>query len=496
MERIAGFEVHPAASAFPRLGGAELEQLAKDITERGQELPVVLHEGRVLDGRNRLLACERAKVEPKTVEWDGRGGSPTAFVVAANLRRRHLTDSQRAMVAAELLPLFEAEAKERQRAAGGDRRTVAAQGREANGEGTAAAAAAKTVGSAERSVQRAKAVAKKAPKLAEQVKAGRVTLKQAEKQLRTNEQLKKVKAYHPPEGRYPVIVADPPWPYEDELDGSDAARGGLPYPPMKLEDICGFKVPADKDCVLFLWVTNAHLVDGSAKRVLDAWGFQPKTLVTWVKDRMGVGRWLRNITEHCILAVKGRPTVTLTNQTTELRAPRGAHSAKPAELFSLVESLCPAGPRLELWARGERKGWVTSGAEASESKPELPKCEECGGPTLSKLCYQCAQAESRARRKAAWIAACYVCRSSKEIARSAWTHDLIGRAHNACLNKLSEKDQRARYRKLEELAKKEAPRLPECKAGCGLRVPAKGSGYCARCQEQRKRNKKRPRRSA
>lgn len=403
MERIAGFEIHPAASAFPLMPEAELEQLAKDIATRGQDLPIVLHQGQVLDGRNRLLACERAGVPPKTVEWDGRGGSPTAFAVGANIHRRHLTESQRAMLAAELLPLFEGEAKERQRAAGGDRRSVTAQGRGANGEGTAAAQAASAVGSAERSVQRAKAVAKQAPKLAEQVKQGEVTLKQAEKQIRTREQLKQVKAYRPPQGKFPVIACDPPWPFEDELEG-DGARGGLPYPPMTLEEICAFPVPADKDCILFLWVTNAHLVDGSALRVLQAWGFEPKTLITWVKDRMGVGRWVRNITEHVVVAVKGKPTVTLKNQTTAISAPRRAHSEKPAEAFELFESLCPAEPKLELWARAERAGWVTSGAEAPAPRG-LPECKAgCGTRVLSGgsgLCRKCAQAESRAQRKAA-----------------------------------------------------------------------------------------------
>lgn len=402
MERIAGFEIHPAASAFPLMPEAELEQLAKDIATRGQDLPIVLHQGQVLDGRNRLLACERAGVPPKTVEWDGRGGSPTAFAVGANIHRRHLTESQRAMLAAEFEPLFAEEARQRQVAnlRKGAETPVTAPGREREAKGTAAAQAASAVGSAERSVQRAKAVAKQAPKLAEQVKQGEVTLKQAEKQIRTREQLKQVKAYRPPEGKFPVIACDPPWPFEDELEG-DGARGGLPYPPMTLEEICAFPVPADKDCILFLWVTNAHLVDGSALRVLQAWGFEPKTLITWVKDRMGVGRWVRNITEHVVVAVKGKPTVTLKNQTTAISAPRRAHSEKPAEAFELFESLCPAEPKLELWARAERAGWVTSGAEAPAPRG-LPECKAgCGTRVLgggSGLCRKCALAESRAQK--------------------------------------------------------------------------------------------------
>src|SRR5262249_37340071 len=115
---------HPAAAAFPMLSDAELKELADDIKALGQrELITVMYApddtyGRdpiVLDGRNRLAACKLAGVEPKTYEVDHvvggrllRGNEhvdPIAFVISANLRRRHLDESQRAMVAAKLATL-------------------------------------------------------------------------------------------------------------------------------------------------------------------------------------------------------------------------------------------------------------------------------------------------------------------------------------------------------------------------------------------------------
>ncbi len=108
--------VHPAAELFPLLTGDDLARLASDIAQNGLLEPIVVFDGLLLDGRNRRRACEMAGVEPRYVEWHGEGGSPVAFVAARNLHRRHLTESQRAAIAAQVKGLFEEEAAERQRA--------------------------------------------------------------------------------------------------------------------------------------------------------------------------------------------------------------------------------------------------------------------------------------------------------------------------------------------------------------------------------------------
>ena len=107
--------VHPAAALFPLMKGPEFGLLVEDIDEHGLREPVVMHQGLVLDGRNRLRACEIAGKEPHFVEWDGVG-SPVAFVLSRNLHRRHLNESQRAMIAAQAKAMFEEEAAERKRA--------------------------------------------------------------------------------------------------------------------------------------------------------------------------------------------------------------------------------------------------------------------------------------------------------------------------------------------------------------------------------------------
>jgi N6-adenosine-specific RNA methylase IME4 len=171
----------------------------------------------------------------------------------------------------------------------------------------------------------------------------------------------------PGNGPYRVIVADPPWQYE-KRNADPSQRGGLPYPPMSIEQMCALPVVsiAHHDCVLWLWTTNAHLITGDALTVLNAWCFEPKTVLTWVKDRMGTGDWLRGQSEHCLMAVRGRPIVHLTNQSTILHGAVRAHSQKPEEFYQFVEALCPAPRYCELFSRGQREKWDGHGDEVGE----------------------------------------------------------------------------------------------------------------------------------
>jgi N6-adenosine-specific RNA methylase IME4 len=115
---------------------------------------------------------------------------------------------------------------------------------------------------------------------------------------------------------------------------------------------------ADEDAILWLWTTNAHL--RVAFDVVKSWGFEYKTLLTWVKDRMGTGEWLRGQTEHCLLATRGKPVFIHGNHTTVLKALRREHSRKPEEFYILVEATCP-GSKVELFARQARAGWQAFG---------------------------------------------------------------------------------------------------------------------------------------
>jgi len=148
----------------------------------------------------------------------------------------------------------------------------------------------------------------------------------------------------------------------------------IPTPSMSLEKIrsLGVKSIAHDDCILWLWTTNAHILHSF--EIVEAWGFIYKTMLTWAKQKMGTGDWLRGKTEHCLMCVRGKPTVTLTNQTTLLSANAGKHSEKPEEFYKFVEDLCP-GSKAELFSRKKRKGWHQHGNEVHESE-QVPVAEE------------------------------------------------------------------------------------------------------------------------
>jgi N6-adenosine-specific RNA methylase IME4 len=134
---------------------------------------------------------------------------------------------------------------------------------------------------------------------------------------------------------------------------------------MTIGEICAVKVAdiAHDDCILWLWVTNYYMRHGF--EALAVWGFEPKTILTWDKGRLGNGDWLRGQTEHAILAIRGKPVVTLTNQTTLLRASWRGHSVKPVEFYELVESLCPAPRYADLFSRYQHsERWDCHGDEA------------------------------------------------------------------------------------------------------------------------------------
>lgn len=170
-------------------------------------------------------------------------------------------------------------------------------------------------------------------------------------------------------GIFNVILADPPWQYRTVI--SESRRIENHYPTMPLEAIKALPIQAitAPDAVLFLWATGPGVEE--ALEVLRAWGFEYRSQVVWVKPSIGPGHWIRQRHELLLLGVKGNPPVPLPENRPDsvITANRREHSEKPEEAHLLIERAFSEFPKIELFSRGLRPGWVVWGNEADSTEP-------------------------------------------------------------------------------------------------------------------------------
>jgi hypothetical protein len=167
---------------------AEYQALKEDIRENGLLCPIRTYQRQIIDGRHRYRACRELGIPPKFQEWDGEG-SLVAFVLSLNARRRHLSESQRAMVAARSIQMFKEEAQQRMLV--GKAADPPLHGEEGR-KGEAAALAAETVRVSPNSVYRAQAVLKKGiPELQQAVDADQVSVSGADLLARQDEEVQR-----------------------------------------------------------------------------------------------------------------------------------------------------------------------------------------------------------------------------------------------------------------------------------------------------------------
>ena len=186
----------------------------------------------------------------------------------------------------------------------------------------------------------------------------------------------------PQRKKYKTILVDPPW----DIDQRGNYGAINHYDLMSLDRIKAMPVKdlAEDNATCFLWVTNGCVRQGY--EVLEAWGFAVKGVLTWVKMRMGFGNYLRNATEHVLLATRGKAPPLCKNQLSWFTAPVQEHSHKPEEQFAIIERISP-GPYLELFARRKQKGWDSWGVEVASDidipgypVPDSPETRKKGGP--------------------------------------------------------------------------------------------------------------------
>lgn len=358
---------HSVANLFPLIDGPELDALTSDIATNGLLEPIWLHstDNTIIDGRNRYRACMAAGVTPRFRRWDG-SGSLTQFVLSLNLHRRHLTSSQRAAVAVEVLPLLEEEAKARQGTRNDLSQTLVKNltNVAAPNDGKAAAQAAELLGTNRQYVSDMKKLHAEAPAIFAAVRDGQMTVTQAKREyVRTT-------APEPaalPTSKYRVIYADPPWKYGNTQPDYHTEQADH-YRLMELAEICQLPVAdlAEDNAVLFMWTTSPILEDSFA--VVRSWGFRYKSSFVWDKIRHNMGHYNSVRHEFLLVCTRGscqpdEPKLFDSVQSIE----RTTHSRKPEEFRAIIDTIYPRGRRIELFARTAAQGWDVWGNEVGNA---------------------------------------------------------------------------------------------------------------------------------
>jgi N6-adenosine-specific RNA methylase IME4 len=396
---------HPFADIFPLIEGKEFDDLVEDVKANGLRDTIVLHQGTILDGRNRYRACLAAGLFEEGKEFEARSKilyfrefkyldtDALSYVISKNLRRRQLNESQRAMVAAKLATMRQ-----------GARTDLAPIGAMSDAQ------AAKAVQVSERSVERAKSVQRQgASELQRAVEGGQLRISTAamiarlpkDEQIRLlaeaapqavkaaakeinararEERRATVRAMHatlseqsgplPSNRRYPVIYADPATEFKAGF-GTRSIENH--YPTESIDYWCRLPVGdlALPDCLLLCWTTVPQLA-ATITKLLPAWGFSYKSCLCWDKTapdhprESATGYWVRNQHELLLIATRGSPTLPEPADVpvSMYRERKGVHSAKPDYYHELIERMTPGLPRIELFARSVRPGWTAWGNQA------------------------------------------------------------------------------------------------------------------------------------
>jgi N6-adenosine-specific RNA methylase IME4/ParB-like chromosome segregation protein Spo0J len=400
------YTLDPCCHDFPPMQHDEFTALKDSIALNGQKEPILVWQGKVVDGRHRYQACIDLGLAPLVHVLDA---ATTYEVVKStaylkNVNRRHLTTGQRAMLAAPLAT----------RSPGQTTNDKAAAGNKALG--LTQLDAGKLFAVSRDAVQKAAQILKDAdPALIEEVRTGSCNLNSAVESLKSKS-AKGVRAFLTPAERaalklaagvkaqlseesrtkrltkqaaisqknmalptgikHGVVLADPPWDYGMPNTRSGTTSKVLPhnaYPTMPMDDICAMPVAdmlAD-DAMLFLWCPASLLPEGL--RVMQSWGFD-QFVTSWVWHKTGGKLTCAGgtaVARHELVLVgkrrNGLSTAgTAVRESSVFEAPVTTHSTKPTTVHERIEKLYPGVQnRIELFARTPRTGWSVFGNQAA-----------------------------------------------------------------------------------------------------------------------------------
>jgi N6-adenosine-specific RNA methylase IME4 len=368
---------------FPQLTAEEYRELKEDISARGVQVPVELDDkGNILDGHHRVKICQELGIEnyPTVTRYGFTEKEKLLPIRKLNIARRHLNQEQkRNLIEEQLKETPELSDRQIAKEFQVDHKTVgsARDDLEGRGEIPHVETVTDTLGRKQprhRSVfsnrenkQKLDLIAKEKPELLEAVDKGKESVNSAYRKItryqNRNEKFRKLQKAELPKEKFNVLLADPPWRYEHSISSSRDVENQ--YPTMSLQDICDLPINelAHDNSILFLWATSPKLEE--AMKVIKSWGFEYRTFMVWVKDKMGMGYYARQRHEALLIARKGSfpPPLEANRFDSIIEAPRGKHSKKPEIVHETIEKMYPGFKYIELFSRKRRDNWHSWGNE-------------------------------------------------------------------------------------------------------------------------------------
>jgi N6-adenosine-specific RNA methylase IME4 len=323
----------------------DIESLAANIADIGLLHPIVITpNGELIAGQRRIKACELlgwTSVPVHVVDID----SIARGELAENACRKDFTPSELVAIARTV--------EQRERELARERMTLGKISTGSTGKTRDKIAA--PLGVSGRTLEKARAIVEAAE--AEPEKFGHFIgeldrhrgVDRAYRALRRARDEARVLNLQPRPGKFKTLIVDPPWAYDNDFLG----RGAPQYALLSGEQALNLPVPswAEDNAHLYLWATNANLP--LAVECMKTWGFQHKSVLTWVKPRFGLGVFFRGSTEHVLFGVRGRLMTRSTSIATHFEAPVGGHSEKPEKFYEIVRaaSYPPYGEAFQRTAR-------------------------------------------------------------------------------------------------------------------------------------------------
>lgn len=360
-------KAHPFAEIFPMMSenSSEFEQLSHSISQDGIKQPIWLYDRKILDGRNRYkIYTTMPDVELPTETFKGNDVEALQFVITLNMRRRHMTESQRAITAvrySRLVPTVRGKGAESDKTVADMFKTSTTLMKRAltllksdNDEVIKAVEEDRLVLDAVKQfLKLPRELQQKALGTDNPSKRAREFERNQKSQMKQTDHVNSaVKASRETgELKFGVIYIDPPWTFETYSEEGKKKSPEQHYPTMTLDDIAGLDIHAAPICTMFLWTTVPHLLN--AGEIMQGWGFEYKSAIFWNKVNPGTGYWSRNLIEVLLIGTKGDvPKPTPETQFDQLYTiTKKQHSEKPFQIADAIHKLYPTVPKIEMFAR-------------------------------------------------------------------------------------------------------------------------------------------------